>query len=285
MKNQLRRKMLLYLSLMTAGMLLLAAGLSGLQFQPAVPIPGAESSPETARPAGPPREAASETRPLPTLPLALLVLAGFSLLLAFLVKQGARKQVLRWAGVLVLVVCLFLLLDRLPSAPSGASVEASEELGSPPVFTYETAPIGEPPETVFRLAAALLILGAAALVVWLVARRPRPQPGAGDLAQEAEAALHALDAGEELGGVIIRCYLQMEKIVREEKGLERAASLTPREFGAYLAAQGIHLAQITSLTALFEKARYGREQLNRQDERAALECLAAIRAACETGGA
>ncbi len=284
MKNQLRLKMLIYLTLMTAGMLLLAASLSGLQFQPGIPIPGAETSPEPARPLDKPGEAVFEARPLLQLPLALLFLSSLVMLLAVLVKKGARKQVFKWAGVLVVVACLYLLLNQIEVEPSGSAGEASQESGSPPVFFYDAAPIGEPPEKLYQLAAAVLILGAAALAAWLVARRSRPLQGAGGLALEAEDALHALGAGEALGGVIIRCYLQMEKIVREERGIERAASLTPREFSAFLAAQGIHLAQIKALTALFEKARYGREPLNQQDEQAALECLAAVRGACGEGG-
>ena len=102
------------------------------------------------------------------------------------------------------------------------------------------------------------------------------------LAVEAESAIQALTGGEDLGKIIIKCYVNMEKIISQERGIDRNHSMTPREFEDNLISNGIPQVPIQQLTTLFEKARYGIQILTEQDELIALNSLSAIRKTCQT---
>ncbi|HTP10892.1 MAG TPA: DUF4129 domain-containing protein, partial [Anaerolineae bacterium] len=75
---------------------------------------------------------------------------------------------------------------------------------------------------------------------------------------------------------IVRCYQEMSRVVREERGLAREAAMTPREFEDYLASQGLPRAALNTLTRLFEQVRYGSLPAAAQEEALALTCLTEI---------
>jgi hypothetical protein len=70
-----------------------------------------------------------------------------------------------------------------------------------------------------------------------------------------------------------------------DRGIERMASMTAREFEELLARGGIPIESVHRLTLLFEKVRYGDFEPSSTDEAEALACLDAIEAySRESGG-
>jgi hypothetical protein len=92
----------------------------------------------------------------------------------------------------------------------------------------------------------------------------------------AQAAIESIQAGGDVQSVVLRCYLEMSQVLGQQRGIQRARAMTPREFAQHLAASGVRDEHIQQLTRLFEGARYGAQPPSAHDERAALECLTAI---------
>src|SRR6266540_3183094 len=92
----------------------------------------------------------------------------------------------------------------------------------------------------------------------------------------AQAAIESIQAGGDVQSVVLRCYLEMSQVLGQQRGIERAPAMTPREFARHLAASGVRDEHIQQLTRLFEGARYGAQPPSASDERAAVECLTAI---------
>ena len=125
------------------------------------------------------------------------------------------------------------------------------------------------------------LLAAAGLVgvAWLLRQRARRPPARlGMLAREANQALEALQAGADVRDTILRCYFEMERTVKLERGISRAESATPREFEQRLKELGLPETEVGRLIRLFEAVRYGLlgPGNDRDQEQEAIACLAAI---------
>lgn len=203
----------------------------------------------------------------------------FAALITALVKQANVRQIGLFAAGLVV---LFGIFSRLPNLAAGRLDLPQTGSYDPlqPSFEYSIAPIGDPPAVLLFWAAAILLFASLALAGWLLSRAFRLSRKEDPLAVEAEAAVQAIVNGQTLSDVIIRCYLNMESVIAQERGIERGQSVTPREFEAYLVEKGIPQKPVLQLTGLFEKARYGNQTLNEQDEQAAVNCFIAIQNAC-----
>ena len=281
MTDRLQRKIILYIGLIVIGIILLAAGLPALEFKPGAPLPGVESVQETTATNLVP--SLPETRVLLKFPLAALFVLVVVLIILYLLKNLQFKKILLLAGLLILIGGLFFLIDQiqLPSAEISAKItQTSESVSSP--TPYEFTPVGKPPQNLFIFVAIGLCVAAAVAITILFFQSPRKAPKRSLLAEEADLALNAIRNGEDMGDMIIRCYLQMETIVKEEKGIQRNESLTPREFEEQLAENGIPEEQILQLTLLFEKARYGNRESDFEERQLAIECLSSIIQACGT---
>ena len=68
----------------------------------------------------------------------------------------------------------------------------------------------------------------------------------------------------------------MNRLLREQHGLERKKAMTPREFANHLSQIGLKDEHIWRLTRLFENVRYGANRPSQQEEREAVACLTAI---------
>jgi len=270
---------LLYLALAAAGLALLAASLPILELRPGLPIPGAALAPEGT--AAGPGGAAPAGYLLPAWLQAALALAAVALLAALTVALMKRipwkRTVLLAAGWLLLFV-LFSLLPR-GSATLYTPLAEPEIAATQPAFVYRVEPIGDPPAGLLRWLALALALSALGAAAWLFARAFRLGAPTDPLADEVEAAAQALATGHDLKDVVIRCYLQMERVMAAEQGIQRPEAMTAREFEAYLAQRGIPAAPVHTLTRLFEQARYGSRPLDGPDEDAARQAILAIRAA------
>ena len=266
------------------GVVILAVSLPDMVLQPGSPIPGAANTHQTS-----PDVPASEGKParasfgfLIQSALALGFVALLCILFIGLIRRIHAKRLAQLAAALGLVLIALLLLPRIQP---GLVQPAPEELfaESTPDFTFTTAPIGNPPAQLYAIVIGFLLIGALMTGGWLLRNVFRKPGHESALVNAVDAALLAINDGQNLQDVIIRCYLQMMQVLRDEKGIEREQSVTPREFETWLGYQGIHDTSIRHLTRLFERARYSEQSPDPLDEQAAIECLSAIRAYCMQG--
>jgi hypothetical protein len=128
------------------------------------------------------------------------------------------------------------------------------------------------------LGLSALILGGS-LLLW---RRYRRRSSPLELvAKEARKTIDELRGGADLKEGVIRCYFEMNRVLKEQRGLKRQQAMTTREFENHLNEIGLPELHIRRLTRLFEKVRYGAKDLTRVEDREAIACLSAIVQACE----
>ena len=126
------------------------------------------------------------------------------------------------------------------------------------------------------LVIALVIVGMLAGVALLIARRRPPETALQQLARSARDTLEALQGGADLKNAVIRCYLEMSRVARERRGLQRQADMTPHEFQFELEKAGLPGEPVRQLTRLFEDVRYGDRPPGEREGRQAVACLHAI---------
>ena len=279
MIDRRRQLTIIYLSLAILGMVILAASLSNLVFEPGLPIPGAVD--QTPNPASVNPPPVQNNTAIPWLLQGLLGIGLVLLFFVFLVvlyKKASKKRIGMAAAALAVLIGLLLLLPRVRfKQPAGAVEETTDLL--PAATEFITAPIGDPPRILTWLIIAAVVIAAAGVGIWLLLMAVRQSRKEDLLALEAAAALQAIAEGENIQNVIIRCYLQMEQVMRRERGIERKEAVTPREFEQHLIKRGIPDAPVRQLTRLFESARYGEQQFEPEVQQEAVACLSAIRAA------
>ena len=174
-----------------------------------------------------------------------------------------------------------------PVNPAAETQQQAEEEG-PPDGTEGAQPLpafSARIEPWMMVAAAGGLAAAGALAAYLIMRRmPRPEPAADDalesLADEAQAALTSLSEGDSLENDIVSCYVQMSRILRDARGIERSRAMTPAEFQTELVRRGLPAEPVSQLTQLFEQVRYGRQAAGEAEQKRAAESLAAVVAYC-----
>ena len=275
--------MLIFLGGAVIALMLLAAGLSGIELRPGEPylLTGllqllrafrGEERTETPGPLGASR-----------VPLTLVVWLLLPILISFLLvsRQAWRELLKRILSGFVLVIAFYVVMRALtdayglganPESSANGTAPATPEGGLPalPVF------VANPPQW----AVILVSLFLASLVfggLWLLWRRaPRQEDPLTMLAEEAQEALEELRAGGDLKDTVMRCYVEMSGILSSQRGLVRDTSMTPREFEQRLAAAGLRDEHIRQLTLLFERVRYGAKHPGEREEHEAMACLTAI---------
>jgi len=264
-------------------MLLISASLSTMQFQPGMPFPGAETSQTSNDTVNESNKPVIEFRPLIELTLVLFFFFFLILFSISIIKKNKIRRILKISVGLILVLRLFLFLNRIKNPSPAFSHGDSQRIGTKPSFHVNIAPIGNPPAEMFWFVMIALIMGAAFLITWVLLHALHQTQKDDLTANEAGTAIKAIENGCDLRNVIIRCYMTMLSIAKEEQGIERLNSMTPREFECIVTAKGIPFPPIHQLTTLFEKVRYGSKPTNLSDEKAAIECLSAIRLSCKSG--
>jgi 4-amino-4-deoxy-L-arabinose transferase-like glycosyltransferase len=213
------------------------------------------------------------------------------LIITLIVSKQARKQFLRsLIGVLPFILLLFVFKKITEQAakatqeppalsPPGASNLANAgklitiTAATPPAWLIVGATVG----------VAIVITVIIAGIAWYFLRRNRKEENSlGQIANEAQNALDALKSGGDLKNVVIRCYYQMNEILKQEKGIRRDEAMTPREFEARLTKAGLPGSAVRELTRLFEEVRYGLYTPGLEDEVAAVASLTAIVDACKS---
>jgi len=179
----------------------------------------------------------------------------------------------------------------LTRAQVGPTAEEQAQFGraSPEPLLPSSPPVeftpNPPPWLTFVVTIGLAVLVAAVLVgaLWFFwRRRQRPTSPLEQLAQEAQDALDALLAGSGVKNTVMRCYLEMARVLNEQRGIRRQRDMTPREFEHRLRDVGLPGEPVHELTRLFEEVRYGSKAPNEGEERQAIACLRAIVEACRS---
>lgn len=281
MKHLSRRHALILLSISLFGMLLFSMALPNLKLLAGRPIPGAqeffEFDPETVSPN-------PSTHPTILQPILILCMAIFALAFLFLVIDLAKKVKIKvillcLAGLAALELVIFLLY-KVGTPVGDTAVTPPFTLITPQPENFTVQPLGNPPESFTRWIIAVVALLAVALLVWMfiIAVRPRLNRD-NDLNRSTAAAIKALEDGQDLSDVILRCYKEMADFLNNEQGIEREESFTPREFEAALSELGVPRRPVHEITRLFELVRYGEKPLGVVDREYAIASLREIQAA------
>jgi len=279
MARRKRMWVIFFSGLAVAAIILLSAGISGLELLPGRPFTLGEHAQNAFSGIG--SESAS---PLEGFLRAVWSLAAIVCLVLlpisivyFIISPKARKRILRDILSLAafLIVYSILLVRRAQLA--GASEAQASAAPATDLTPVEFAPPSE--GLVFWVSVGL----AAAVIAggWFVWRRLRPKPSPlQQLAQEAQAAIEELRAGGDWKNAVIRCYFEMSRALNDWQGIRRQRDMTPREFEKRLEQTGLPAEHIQRLTRLFEEARYSPKSPTEREEREAIACLTAIVQAC-----
>ena len=219
-----------------------------------------------------------------------LVCFPFAAILVLLSPE-LRRRVLRTALTLaVLFAAVSAVLSRQVQQQQGIEGNTLNPLPIAGSLAAES-PIDESfsPERIspwiaraLSLLAAMLIAGATAGIIRAVRRSRAEARTLRRIAAHARTAIADISRGGDLGNIIIRCYADMNQVVRERRGLLRERSVTAREFTDHLLRANLPRDAVVALTRLFEKARYSATiSVSPEDQQIAVASLEAIIKACE----
>jgi hypothetical protein len=291
--DRTRRRVVLLAGLAIVAVALLAAGLSSLELTPGN-LPARLLLPTEAS-AGQERAFTQELLDLIIVVLGILTVVLVALLAVYLiVTADARVRILIALGLLGWLVVLYLVSQANPPPP-GQAMQPVTPAGPTPLPATALPPgaalptveldLRPPGWLVWLGAIGLALLGAGAMagIAWLVwSQSQQPPAQLTQLAEKAEWALSALEAGADLDDTIMRCYFEMGQILKRQRGIVRGEAMTPREFERGLRGSGLPQEAVDQLTGLFEQVRYGSGIPGEREERQAMTCLAAISEACRS---
>jgi hypothetical protein len=218
---------------------------------------------------------------------AILRIAIWIMLLALIIYMVFTKEGRKRALRIILQLLLFMLLMSFVLERQAALIQNSQGAmtGLSPM---EEMPFEEPPEFIpgdmrdltntlsLALAVVLTVIILSALyILWRRNRLPKDDTLT-ELAREAQDALDAIQAGGSVKNAVIRCYVEMSRVIAEKRNIQRGSTMTSHEFEEHLVKAGFPKASIQQLTHLFEDARYGDRDPGPAEEQRAVACLSAI---------
>jgi hypothetical protein len=270
-------------------LVLLAAGLEDVRFNPGRPLAMSETTTIQVSM----QKVVQEIVDIPFWKQLVFWGLVFILILIFasLLTPEMRKRLIRYFLRLALCgLAIFYLMKnygelfRVFNLGTTAGVESGAAAGGesvPEVFT--------PPQVSSTLLFLISLLVILVLVVfgflvgrwWL--RRQRIQKDARsleNLAEIARTSLADISSGRSWEDAVIRCYTRMNDVVGNQRGLHRRMDLTASEFATRLEGAGLPGDAVRKLTRLFEAARYGAKQSSREEKAEAIACLNSVLYAC-----
>ena len=270
-------------------LILLAEGLGDLQFQSARPLSRGESTSIQLSFEG-------ITEDISNIPFwDQVIFWGFSFILVviaslFLSPELRKRIILFFLRFATFVVVIFYILKKfsfsIPEMEQGGAV------GAPGIDIagedFATAVFTPPhPSSLFLYLVSLGVVLAVAIIIFLTSRwwlrrqrrRKASQPME-ELAKIARSSLDKISSGRDWEDVIINCYKRMNDVVDAQRGLSRRKDLTASEYAARLEGAGLPGDAVRRLTRLFEAARYGARNANREEMVEAVACLNSVLYAC-----
>jgi hypothetical protein len=276
MTSNQKKKAIVFMGLFVLITALFAASLSQMELQPGLPPVLLEGYHIVV-----PEYAQSDLINLSISPFTLRLLGIlftlFLLIMLYTAIMGIRLKKL--FGILVefiLIISRFMILILsiflLHSLSGQPAAHTSGMIPSKPVFAIpaEAVPTG----LIWLVGITLGLLGALLLFYWTRTHRRSSQWDL--LTEQIEKARQNILAGMNLDKVIVRCYLEMGRILQYERGIERQVFTTPTEFEYELCSAGLPRTPVHVLTNLFERVRYGRCTPTPADEQEALNNLQKI---------
>ncbi|MBC8078057.1 MAG: DUF4129 domain-containing protein [Chloroflexales bacterium] len=283
MSPQRRVRALVWLALAVVALMLLASGIARIALQSGEPLPlGAILA--LLLPPGLDGGGGVRSEPLGAWVAWVFWALALGALACFFFSPTLRKRVLRvlpfyLATALMLYVVTRVLRSNAGRTDNGSTSGAPDRPPpldiNPPALPQFTA---DPPRWLLLLLGVLVVALVLALAWLMLRRRAQKQPNdsLADLAQEAQQALAALDEGGDVRATVLRCYQEMARVLRTQRGVQRQEATTTREFEELLASAGLRDDHIRQLTRLFERVRYGGAAASERDEEEARVCLTAI---------
>lgn len=282
------------MGLAIVAMVLLAAGLSGLELLPGR-TPVRVQAPSEIE-SDPQRVVSDALLNVLYVVLSILavILAGF-FVFYLLFSADTKKRLLIALGLVISLLVLWFI-SRVESRTPQVVLQAPVATAAPTAALATALPSGdevitvdldvEPPVWLVWVGAgtlALFIVGALVAIAWVFWSQSQAEPiPLEELAGEAERALGALQAGADVHDTIMHCYFQMSHILQEQRGIVRLEAMTPREFERGLRGAGLPQEPVARLTRLFEKVRYGAGIADEHEEHEAISCLADVARACRS---
>jgi hypothetical protein len=288
--SKAKRNSLLFLSAAGVLALILAMSLPNLVLSPGQPFSlGQSHGPDSGSGGDLPGENALIWIFRGIIGLALILLP-LHLVLSLLTSEG-RQRLLADAIVIAGLLMLATYLDKHPLSQNNQqqqpAVSSPTNLEQGPALPINHFPANPPPwlaPTVILAVSALAAVVVLVVIRYLRARAQLSVPSLQRLAETAQNTLESLQAGGDFGVIVIRCYREMSRVVKEERGMARETAMTPREFEAQLVSSGLPHESVGTLTRLFEQVRYGSIALSDREEKLAVSCLTDIVTACKTVG-
>lgn len=222
--------------------------------------------------------------------VAFVVVFSLIYLVILLRTPEGRRHFLAYLVLTGLVLLLAYFLSELQIKEASEQPEESEIFVEEEIETsgLEESIPSEPPAwltSAVILAVSLAVVVVAFGVIWYFQQRAKvPESSLEKLAQEAQNALDSLLSGGDLQATVIQCYQEMNRVVKEERGIARETAMTAREFEERLVSKGLPQGAIQTLTRLFEQARYSSLPANPREEALAFSCLTTIADACKAIG-
>jgi cbb3-type cytochrome oxidase subunit 3 len=287
-----KNRLLIFLVVTIAALILFTASLSNLEFLPGQSFPlGSLVGQEADTSAGGGSSGLSGAllswwAMLITLAFIILIILW---IIIFIFRPEVRKYLLsRLISYLVLLSLIAGLIFNLRQSINDAEYENAtdpqlapwEEVTQAEGTLNPPALVVDPPRWLVGLITLALFAIILGIVWWVWNRRPHRQADSAELiAKEAEQAAQAIQAGRDLRDTVMNCYLKMTLLMSNQRDIQREQAMTPREFENHLAQIGFSDDHIRRLTRLFENVRYGANIPTEREEREAVACLSAIAAA------
>lgn len=216
--------------------------------------------------------------------LLVLALLGPIILLVLILIFMPRARKLVFRNIIILLgwaVAVYYVFTRETTAPiSESEGEAEFELFVQDLPEVPQSPLPEfvsdSPNWVVYMIGFIFILLLLSAVYFFYVRSQKQEDEMELLAEEAQVALNEIQSGLDLRNAILRCYVEMSKILQRERGIQRKKWMTPREFERRLLSSGLPEEPVQNLTYLFEFVRYGGADPSKDQENLAIQCLASI---------
>lgn len=219
-----------------------------------------------------------------------VILLPFYIVYSLLTSEG-RQRLLADIIVVVLLFAVASYLGARPLVEDGQQqvipLGDAEDLRNvsvlPPARFPENPPVWV--ALLVILSVSALIAAIAFMVLWFIRQRaPRSIFPEDLVAEAAQRTIESLQGGDDFRVVILQCYREMSRVVRDQRGMAREIAMTPREFTDRLVSGGLPREPIETLTRLFEQVRYGKIRSGAHEESLAIACLNEIVNACKTIG-
>ncbi len=213
----------------------------------------------------------------------LWALVPAAILYSLLSAEGRRRLLTAMLLASIGVVVLFLLSRTgILRDLLGDLILSFSQQEQPAFEAAPAAEISSPPNWLRWVLNGFLVvvLSAAAWFSWRRLRRGPPRLE--QLAHTAQVAIDDLEGGGSFADVVRRCYFEMSRVLRRERGVQRELGMTPREFEFALQGVGLPEEAIHRLTRLFEAVRYGEHSASPGERKEAVGCLEAVVRAVES---